>query len=363
MAKVLHIVYNLIRGGSEGQCARIAMAFAGQGHRVAAFRREGLFLDPVEKACGPVHEIGIEHMVSFGTFRRLQRLQRFIRLERFDLVHCWDADSVIFGSAAAQWAGIPYITSQRDMGQIYPPYKLALMRRAHRHARAVVANADAIVQTLERAGLDSSKVWKIPNLLDIDEFNRLAAQPLEPPGDLSGRRWIVMVARLDPEKDTASLVRGFGLIAPRFADVDLAVVGDGREMESLRQLAAQLRLAQRVRFLGDVPNVPALLKQAEVGALVPKSNEGLSNTILEYMAASLPVVASRCGGNAELVEDGRNGRLVPAEDPPAIAEALGALLSRPQEAEEMGREGRRRVEEKHAPEKVIPQFEKLYTVP
>ena len=78
----------------------------------------------------------------------------------------------------------------------------------------------------------------------------------------------------------------------------------------------------RVVFLGDLTDVPALLRKAELGVLIPMSNEGSSNSVLEYFAAGLPVIAADCGGNRELLEDGKNGILVPPRDPDALRAAL-----------------------------------------
>ena len=140
--RVAHLVYDLIRGGSEGQCARIAMGLAQKGlpHRVAVFHRRGYFLDAVEAACGPVRELPIRHAARPATVRAIARLAAWLRRERIDVLHAWDADAAIFGQFAAQWAGVKFVASRRDLGQIYPRWKLALLRRADRVAVRVVAN-------------------------------------------------------------------------------------------------------------------------------------------------------------------------------------------------------------------------------
>jgi glycosyltransferase involved in cell wall biosynthesis len=94
--------------------------------------------------------------------------------------------------------------------------------------------------------------------------------------------------------------------------------------------------------------------------LVPRSNEGLSNTILEYMAAGLPVVATDCGGNRELVVDGENGLVVRAQEPEAAADAISRLLNDPGRAQEMGAKGRQRVLKDHDPATVARTFAELY---
>ena len=130
--KVLHIVYDLIRGGTEGQCARTAMACRklGHDHRVAVFSRSGYFLPQIEEACGPVYEIEIRRMLSLQTLREVLHLRDFMRTEKFDLIHTWDMDAGIFGALAAHLAGVPYITSRRNLAEVMPAYKKRLLKMA-----------------------------------------------------------------------------------------------------------------------------------------------------------------------------------------------------------------------------------------
>jgi L-malate glycosyltransferase len=357
---VLHVVWNLIRGGTEGQCARIAMHFAGRGdrHRVAVFRREGFFLSAVEKCCGPVHAVDIHRAAHPHTVAEVLRLARWIRRERFDRVHCWDADAAIFGGLAACWAGVPFITSRRDLGQIYAPWKCRLMAHADRRARAVVVNAKAIHEQRVAHGLPAAKIHTIPNVLDLAEFDQLRNEPC--PVALPDGKKIMLVARLDPEKDIATALQAVALLRSRHPDARLIIAGDGTDRSHLEALAAGLHVAEITRFLGDVTYVPALLRHGCVGLLTPRANEGLANTILEYMAAGLPVVATCCGGNRELVSDRETGRLVEVGDAAAVAAALADVLEQPEEAKKMGEKGRARILAHHQIDPVARQFSALY---
>ncbi len=359
--KILHVVWNLIRGGTEGQCARMAMELARRKHvsRVAVFRHEGFFLESVERECGPVLDIGIRRMLSLETLARILRLKDFIRHGQFDLVHCWDADANIFGSLAGRLAGVPYITSRRDLGQIYPPRKLWLMRRADAGAAAIVVNAESIRERLRAAGVPARKIEVVPNLFDLAEFDEQTSAPFSLDGNLPPGRLVGHVARLDREKDVATFVRAAAIVTARVPNVYFVVAGHGPERRALEKLADQLAASSRVLFLGEVTDVPALLKRVSVSVLVSKSNEGLSNSILEYMAAGLPVVATDCGGNRELVVEGGNGFIVPAGDAETLAAAIERLLADPELAGRFGRAGRNRVAQNHSSEQVV---EKMLTV-
>ena len=345
--RVAHLVFDLIRGGTEGQCARIAMGLAKQGlpQRVAAFHRRGFFLEAVESACGPVRELPIRHVARPATVRELVRFAEWLRQERIDVLHAWDAEAAIFGQFAAPWAGVQLVTSRRDLGQIYPRWKLALMRRADRVAVRVVANAEAIRDHFAARGLPAEKIEVWPNLLDMAEQDRLAELPFSMSDRLPPGRRMVVVNRLDPEKNTGLLIKALSRVRKEYSAAVLVVAGDGREMPLLRESVAAQGLAAAVCFLGEVTEVPSLLRRCEAGALVPSGNEGLSNTILEYMAAGLPVLATDCGGNRELVRDGETGRLLAgAASADEVASAWVSLLRDPKTSMEIGRRGRKFVE-------------------
>ena len=360
--KVLQLVCNLIRGGTEGQCARVTLGLPPHGVtcRVGVSVREGFFLQPVEQACGPVHVMNIRRMVSWQTFLEVRRLAGFIKVEQFDLVHAWDADAAIFGALAARWTGVPLITSRRDLGEIYAPRKLRLMEWADRQARVVVVNAEAIGTRIRANGIAPEKICRIPNILDVAESDRLAVKPFSQAERLGPGRWIGHIARLDPEKDVATLLRAAARVIVEVPEARFALAGDGVERARLEALAAELKLGDHVVFLGDITEVPSFLRRMEMAVLCPKSNEGLSNSILEYQAASLPVVATDCGGNRDLVREGETGHVVAVGDHHALADRLIALLRQPDQARAMGQAARRSVEQQHRPDVVCRQFADLY---
>ncbi|MDY0150334.1 MAG: glycosyltransferase [Kiritimatiellia bacterium] len=361
--KVAHLVFDLIRGGTEGQCARVAMGLAQRGlsHRVAVFHKRGFFREAVEAACGPVHEVRIRHLARVATVREIRRLAAWLRNEKIDVLHAWDADAAIFGQFAAQWADVKFMTSRRDLGQIYPKWKLAMMRRADRAAVSVVANAEAVREHFLAQGLPAEKVVVRPNLVDLDEFDARASEPFSAAAALPAGRRLVVVNRLDPEKNTVLLIDALVQVRQAVPTAVLIVAGEGRELPALRARAAALGVAEAVCFLGEVLDVPSLLRQCEVGALVPNRNEGLSNTILEYMAASLPVLATDCGGNRELVRDGETGCLLPlAASAADLAAVWIEMLNTPAAAAIWGSNGREQVRHHHAPDAVLAAFAGLY---
>jgi glycosyltransferase involved in cell wall biosynthesis len=169
----------------------------------------------------------------------------------------------------------------------------------------------------------------------------------------------VVVARLSPEKDIATLLGAVALAAREHPPLRLEIAGDGPLRAELEAEASALGIADRVTFLGEVGDVPALLWRASLLALSSRT-EGIALTLLEAMARGLPVVATAVGGNPEVVEDGRTGLLVPPGDSQALARAIVELIGDPERALRMGRDGRLRVERAFDARRMVADYEALY---
>ncbi|HVF76690.1 MAG TPA: glycosyltransferase family 4 protein [Solirubrobacteraceae bacterium] len=152
---------------------------------------------------------------------------------------------------------------------------------------------------------------------------------------------IVSVGRLKAPKDFLTLVRALARLAPQ--SFTAQIVGDGSQRSSLAEEIAACGLDRRVALAGERADVPRLLAETDLFVLSSRS-EALPMTVLEAMAAGLPVVASRVGGIPELVVQGETGLLVEAGDPRELAEALAVLIDDPARGRAMGADGRRRVE-------------------
>ena len=172
----------------------------------------------------------------------------------------------------------------------------------------------------------------------------------------------VAVARLSPEKDLGTLLEAAALVVRTIPGFQLEIAGAGPCRPDLVKLAGSLCLGDRVRFLGEVSDIPALLARAGLFVL-PSLTEGISLTVLEAMARGLPVVATRVGGNPEVVDDGRSGLLVPPRNPQALADALCRLWQDSALAARLGRAGRRRAEAHFDVRHMVAAYEDLYRSP
>ncbi len=157
-------------------------------------------------------------------------------------------------------------------------------------------------------------------------------------------------------------VRAAAIVAGKFPRARFSIAGEVLEPEfyaELQNLAQQLGIASQLSFAGGVSDLPAFLGDASMFVL-PSRSEGFSNAIIEAMAASLPVVATDVGGNAEAVLEGVTGRIVPPEDVDALVSAVLETLENPEEARAMAEAGRQRVQERFTTEAMMRQLTATY---
>jgi glycosyltransferase involved in cell wall biosynthesis len=178
------------------------------------------------------------------------------------------------------------------------------------------------------------------------EVDRYAANPREG-GEVPT---LLAVGRLVPKKGLCYLVQAVGLLRRRGREVTLLVVGDGPERQRLERLAVEEGVADRVRFLGELPHeaVIPLYARGDILALpcvIDSSGDrdGIPNVLLEALASGMAVVSTPVSGIPEVVEEGRTGLLVPPADPAALADAIEALAADPALRRQLGEAGRDRV--------------------
>jgi len=216
-------------------------------------------------------------------------------------------------------------------------WRVALVRRLQRAwwggCRTIIACSDFLrTIAVERYGVPAAKAVRIfnayhgPTSTDVSETPARARAALAPHLDLpSGKRFLLTICRLMVWKGVDGILEA---LAGLPEDVHLLVAGDGDMLEPWKARAAELGLAERAHFLGNVPyeRIPLLIRAAEIFVL-NSEYEGLSHTLLEVSALGTPIVATGVCGNPEVVEHGVNGLLVPPRDPAALRAAIGELLA------------------------------------
>jgi len=168
-----------------------------------------------------------------------------------------------------------------------------------------------------------------------------------------------MVANLRPVKGMDVFAAAAARLSAEFPDLRFTVAGEGELRPELERQVAALGLSQRFQMPGAQADVPGFLAGLDIAILSSRS-EGLSNALLEYMAAGRAIVATDVGGNPRLIEHGVHGLLVPPDDAQALAVAVARLLREPELALRLSRAARRRVEEEHSREAMVRRFEQFY---
>ncbi|MDO8601159.1 MAG: glycosyltransferase family 4 protein [bacterium] len=237
--------------------------------------------------------------------------------KKINLLHCQGFLGSCMGYCLSKITGIPYIaTVQRLEGKSF------FKKIVYRNAKVCIAASSAIKKYFEEIGCSNIEV--IPNGVDLKRFNNLKRRP--------GDGFIVMtVARLEKVKGIDYLIRAFarpGLLGR--PGLKLFVIGDGSERKNLENLTKELGLGESVKFVGQIlpEGIPEYLAMADCFVL-PSLKEGFGIAILEAMAASVPVVATRVGGILDIIKDGETGILVEPKDPESIAQAIYKIYSQP----------------------------------
>jgi len=225
---------------------------------------------------------------------------------------------------------------------------------------AVTAVSHAVADRwLQARMVDARHLHIVPNGIDLNHWKPQAAMRAEVRKELQlGDAFLWLAAgRLEGVKDYPTLLRAFALLnEPAF----LFVAGSGPCEDSLRQLALDLRIAERVRFLGFQPDMRPWMQTAD-GFVLSSLCEGLPVAVLEAAACGVPTVATAVSGTTEAVQDGETGFLAPVNDPGALAAAMRRLMSAPaDERRAMGVRARQRVAERYSLERVLDQWESLY---
>ena len=342
---VLQLVNQFAIGGAEGQfLARLRGHPAGFRPVVACINKAGPHLAEVEKLGFAVEEFGLKGKIAqLNTGHQIVKLAAFLEREGVRLVHANDFYANLLAVPAARLVGARVICSRFDLGHWYSRAHHLVEAVACRSADAVYVNAEAVrALCVEQEGVADGRVCVVRNGLDLPAFDAAARGELHAPIP-AGRPTVAAVGNLHPVKGHLDLIEAVERVRRELPDVLVLCAGEGPMRSTLEQQIAERGLKDNFLLLGHRFDVPALLARSQVACLASHA-EGLSNALIEAMAASLPVVATAVGGNLELVREGESGHLVAAHHPEQLAKRLLELLRDPERARALGAAGRKRVE-------------------
>jgi len=343
-APVLLLAQQLTQGGSERQLAEIAKALDRERFEphAAVLRPHGIRVEELRARGVPVKELPLQ---SFGSPKVLVRgweLGGYIRRYGIRLVHSFDTPMNVFAVPVARVAGASVVlSSQRAYRELSGSFYRRLLRGTDRIANAVVVNCRALERHLmDEEGVPAGRIRLCYNGIDTEIFHPRGRRRL---ARLEGAECVIgVVCALRPEKALPTLVEAFARV--RQPGVRLCIVGSGPVQAELEVMRARLGLGEDFILEPTTAAVADWLRSMDIFVL-PSRSEALSNSLMEAMACGCAAVASRVGGNPELVDHGRTGLLFPSLDAENLAEQLRVLIESAGQRRAMAEAGCRFIQE------------------
>lgn len=361
-ARVLVVIDSMEIGGSQRQVQHLLAGLDRQRWEpeLAYFRCDSFLVEVVRQSGIPVHFLPKRRRMDL---RFLFDYTRLLRERDYALVHAYSLTAELWTLPArllARRRPILVASERSSQRGDRPRWYWWLKRLVLGGCAAVIANSSAGARsTARRMGMPDALFTTIANDVDLpapmDAEQRAAIRAAI--GAPEDRQLGLFVGRLVPVKNLACLIRALALLEPTQRPW-VALVGDGPLRESLQQLVSECDVASAVHFLGERQDATQLMQAADF-LVLPSLFEGLSNALLEAMAARCPVIASAVGGSAELIDDGRTGLLFPSDDAGALAEAI-ARFSDPTLRAALACSARQHVEKNHSQAALVAATSLVY---
>lgn len=305
----------------------------------------------------PILRLHVGALRHPATLLKAGRFLRLLRRERIDVVQTYFPDSSYFGIPVAWLAGVKHrLRTRNNIGHAQTPLHRRLGRALNVFTTRTIANCAAARQALLEAEQPRPEtVAVLENGVDLNRFSGippLTVQALREPR-------IGVVANLRSVKGLEEFVQAAARIRSRHPRTVFAVAGEGELRTDLERQVEAAGLTGRFELLGCVADVPGFLAKLDVAVLCSHA-EGMSNALLEYMAAGRPIVATAVGATPDLIADGVHGLLVPPRDAGRLATAIGRLLDDRALAQRLGAAARRRALERYSREAMVRRFEEFY---
>lgn len=375
MKKVLLLVdiFYGITGGAERQIVELCKNIDRNQYQiyVACLSGHSRLLKIVESYGAKPLCLGIKRIYGFRGLKKGIKFAKFLKNEEIDVLMTYHFGSDIWGTFFGKWAGVPCIISnRRDAGFWKKRSHVLFYRILDRWVnKIIVVSKDIRNIVLREEKVDPEKTDVIYNGIDLNRFNGGAdgtsmRNELGIPADA---QVIGCVGNFRSVKGHKYLIEAAKTIIEKFPKIYVILIG-GKGMKErglkseLENMTNDFGLHDNVRFLGLRKDIPELLKVVDI-CVLPSLSEGLSNTLLEYMAAEKPIVATNVGGNPEVISDRINGMLVNKADARDLADKLIYLLENRNECERLSSKARDDVAQRFSIARMVGQYENLLKDP
>lgn len=368
--KIVYMIDNLNLGGTSLALERLAVGLFKRGHEVHVVSMEGrsVIADRLETLGIPVITMDTGAYYLRKNLPIYFSMATYLSKHRFDVAHTFLLKANLIGPSIAAMADIPVILTTRvSLGYDHKPNHFQMLHFTERNwTDGIVVNGEAVGEvTSLQEKVPMEKIHLLPNGFDVESFKVPKNQALFLKLSLPENAPIIgMVANIRPIKGYEILVSAFHELIQTMSNAHLLIVGNvgfdgGGSFRKLQDQIKNLGLQEKITFFHGCQDVPEALSLLDV-ALLCSHSEGSSFSLLEYMAAGIPTVATQVGGNGEVIVHGENGLLVPPKDPHALAKAILELLNDKEKANKMAQEAKKLVKKEFGLSLMLDRHEHLY---
>ncbi len=362
--RVMFLSTSMGMGGADQQLLSAAELMRAQGHDVfivALCELGPMGLDARSRGIR-TETLGMPRGVPDP--RGLIRLVRLVRTWKPDVLHSHMVHANLMARVLRLFAPVPVLIS--TIHNIYEggPLWMAAYRLSNSLVDHMTIISEAAADRFVTEGIVPRELLTcVPNGVDTERFRQVAPETREAVRSSIGLNdsfvWLA-VGRFEVAKDYPNMLHAFAQVCRRDSNAVLLLVGHGSMQQETESLAQSLELGDRIRFLGVRSDVPEVMAAAD-GYVMSSAWEGMPIALLEAAAAGLPIVATRVGGNHEVVREGESGYLVPPRDHEGLAAAMLRLMEQPaEERRAMGDRGREHVRVHYGLSRVVERWEDLY---
>lgn len=292
-----------------------------------------------------------------GDWRSIRNIRQLIHARAIDIIHTHGYKADLYGYLAARCEGRPVVATCHNWlsgGAALKAYNF-VDRQVLKRFDAIGAVSDAVAEKLVSLGVDRERIAVIPNGIDVDRFKIAAPSTTGPRKE----QVIGFVGRLDLQKGFAYLLRAVSSLRHHLPGLRLLIVGEGPDRGRIEGIIRQEGLSAIVTLAGQKADMASIYQSIDV-LVLPSLNEGLPLTLLEAMAASRPVIATRVGAVPKVIIDGVTGLLVEPADESALASAISQLLSDPGLYSQLAQRARAYVERHYTAGAMADRYRELY---
>ncbi|MDQ3132072.1 MAG: glycosyltransferase [Acidobacteriota bacterium] len=372
MKNVLQFIGSFHQGGSERQAVQLTRLLReDETYNIyaATLNKEGVLLGEIESLDLPeIPEFKLKSFYDANFLFQMKKCVKFLRDNNIEIVHTHDFYTNLFGIAAARLANVKCkIASKRETSAVRSKAQKIIEKQVFKTANRIVANSEAVKKYLINENVAADKINVIYNGLDMErltpmETNRIKIrESMDLPID-ENIKFITLVANLRHEvKNQPMFLRAAQKVLRKFPKTHFVLAGEGELKTNLENLARKLEIEKNTHFIGRCTHIPELLSISYVCVLTSFA-EGFSNSILEYMSAGKPVVATEVGGAAEAIIENETGFLIKSDDDEAMANRLTELLENEEKAVRFGEKAKRIVKEKFSMRNQLDKTLELYGI-